>query len=85
MAAAVTYLRSNGAQGIQALIGLLEHESPHVRGWVSAELLSSGTKVAIPVLENLSKAEGLLGTTAKISLQQYEAGKLESPFNSNVA
>ena len=80
MSRAVQKLHSLGASGAEALRALLQHESPHVRSWVAAELLAAGDKTAKPVLEALASNPGLLGTSANTVLREYEKGRLRSPF-----
>lgn len=42
MKKAAAQLHSLGELGMRALEAMLEHESPHVRSWIAAELLSKG-------------------------------------------
>lgn len=85
MAKAVAQLRSMGESGAKALEALLKHESPHVRTWIAAELLATGNRSAEPVLCALQTERGLVATNARMVLQEYEAGRLRSPFGTNVA
>ena len=85
LASSVKLLREKGVPGTIAFEELLKHESPHVRCWVASELLAAGITKAIPILDELSLEVGLLGTSARMVLQQYEAGRLRSPFGTNVA
>lgn len=80
MTAAVRTLHSLGEPGAVALHQLLQHESPHVRSWIAAELLSRGDVAAKAVLQELAARPGFIGTSACIVLEQYEAGRLRSPF-----
>jgi hypothetical protein len=80
MAQAFRFLHGQGAEGRAAFAALLEDESPHVRSWVSAQLLSEGDARAVPVAEQLASESGLLGFTAQVTLEQFRAGRLRSPF-----
>jgi hypothetical protein len=68
MARAFHFLHVQGAEGRTAFAALLDDESPHVRSWVSAQLLSEGDARAVPVVEQLASESGLLGFTAQITL-----------------
>jgi hypothetical protein len=80
MRTAVHELRSAGEEGEAAFRGLLSDASLHVRSWVAAELLSRGDAEARRVLEELTRAPGLLGFEASMTLKEHDAGRLESPF-----
>lgn len=80
MAAAVKQLRTLGATGAIALNELMSHESPYVRSWIATELLVRGDTSAKPVLKALAAEPGLLGMSAMVVLQEYDAGRLRSPF-----
>jgi hypothetical protein len=78
-------LRSFGSDGLSAFQLLLEHESPHVRKWVAAELLFSDDHSAKPVLESLATLPGLIGLGAQTTLRLHSAGQLNSPFPRDAA
>jgi len=84
MADAFRFLRGQGAEGRAAFAALLEDESPHVRSWVSAQLLSEGDTRAVPVVEQLASEPGLVGFTAQITLEQFRVRRLRSPFSTHV-
>jgi hypothetical protein len=80
MARAFDHLASHGSAGLAAFNALLRDESPYVRSWVAAELLSQGDKSAVPVMEELASESGIRGLTATITLKEFHAGRLHSPF-----
>lgn len=80
MGDACRVLDEEGAPGSEALRRLLTDESPHVRKWVAAELLSRGEVSARPVLEELAVLSGQLAFDARFTLQEHLAGRLRSPF-----
>ena len=85
MACAFSCLSSHGAEGEAAFAALLQDDSPHVRGWVAAQLLSGGERSAIPVIEELAALPGIRGFTAATTLKEFQAGRLRSPFAANDA
>ena len=80
MAMAFWALQDLGEPGMKAFRSLLHDESPEVRGWAAAELLSEGDTGAVDVLEALEAADGWVGFSAKWTLTEYRGGKLGSPF-----
>ena len=80
MADAVECFRGAGTAGAHALRSLANDTSPEVRTWAAAELLSSGDSGMVPILEDLAARPDLLGFNARIVLQEFEAGRLRSPF-----
>jgi hypothetical protein len=84
MARAFHCLSSHGSEGHAAFTELLHDESPHVRSWVAAQLLSVGEHSAIPMIEQLAAAPGIAGFTAATTLKEFCAGRLRSPFATNV-
>ena len=84
MTHAFRFLASQGAAGRAAFAALLDDESPHVRSWVAAQLLSENDARAIPVAEQLASEPGLLGFNAQVTLDEYNAGRLRSPFATRV-
>jgi hypothetical protein len=84
MARAFHFLTGQGAEGRAAFAALLQDDSAHVRAWVSAQLLSEGDAEAVPVAEQLALEPGLLGFEARVTLDQFRAGRLRSPFANRV-
>ena len=80
MAREVEVLRSMGAAGTEALWSLARDPDVEVRAWAATELLSRGETEALPIIEQLTNSPGLLSVASKLVLQQYRAGRLESPF-----
>ena len=77
---AFRFLASQGPAGRAAFAALLDDESPHVRSWVAAQLLSENDARAISVAEQLASEPGLVGFSAQVTLDEYSAGRLPSPF-----
>jgi hypothetical protein len=80
MADAFEYLASQGSEGHTAFFAMLHDESPHVRDWVAAQLLSQDDEAAVPVMEQLAAEPGIRGFTAETTLKEFRAGRLRSPF-----
>ena len=80
MAKAAKILLSGSSEGREAFSSLLQDDSPHVRGWAAAQLLSEGDLSALPVMERLSNEPGIGAFTAKVTLDEFRAGRLGSPF-----
>ena len=80
MRSALRELQGLGASGHAALRQMLLDISPHVRCWAAAELLSRGDVEARQTLEKLAATPGLLGFTASKTLEEYDGGRLRSPF-----
>ena len=80
MSQAATILLSGSSEGREAFSSLLEDDSPHVRGWAAAQLLSEGDLRGLPVMESLSNESGIGAFTAKVTLDEFRAGRLDSPF-----
>ena len=84
MTRAFRFLANQGPAGRNAFVALLDDESPHVRSWVAAQLLFENDARAIPVAETLTAEPGLLGFTARVTLDEYSAGRLRSPFGASI-
>ena len=84
MAVAFRFLSEQGAEGRSAFAALLHDDSAHVRSWVSAQLLSEGDAQAIPIAEQLALAPGVVGFDSRITLKEFRAGRLRSPFATRV-
>ena len=68
-------LRESG-DGQRLLLKLLDHDDPYVRIWASKDCLFFKSDAAVPVLEEIERAGGLLGTTARITLSEWGSGRL---------
>ena len=82
MQRAVREFDAAGLQGLSALRVLAEDSSPHVRSWAAAELLSRGDTTMVAVLQELVSHGGLPALDADMTLKEYRAGRLGSPFGS---
>ena len=80
MSDAYRSLVAAGDQGQVAFTELLSDPSPHVRSWAAAQLLFTGNALARPVLETLAAQAGLVGLSARVTLSEYDAGRLGSPL-----
>lgn len=80
MSQAATILLSGSPEGREAFSALLQDDSPHVRGWAAAQLLSEGDLRALQVMEQLSNEPSIRAFTAKVTLDEFRAGRLSSPF-----
>jgi len=83
MGTAAREILSKGTIGLAAFMELLSHASPHVRSWVSAQLLASGHSEALPVAEALAQEAGTLGLSARMVVELYNREELRSPFGTN--
>jgi len=81
MATAWRELHNQGIAGHDAFKKLLADESGYVRGWVAAQLLSEGDNDAVPVLEELARGQGVSGFNAQMTLNEWRANRLSSPFS----
>jgi hypothetical protein len=70
-----------GDDGASALRALLDDESQHVRSWAAVGFLVHDDAHAREVLEEISGHPGLSGFNAKMTLREYDAGRLRSPFD----
>jgi ribosomal protein S17E len=73
-------LKDLGEPGKKALENLLDDESVFVRNWIASYLIIVGNPQARKVLEEISKVSGITGFTAKMTLQEFDAGRLKLPF-----
>jgi hypothetical protein len=80
MARARADLRALGATGQAAYRQLLNDESAYVQQWVAADLLAEGDQEAFNVMQRLLAAPGVVALNARITLQEYEAGRFRGPF-----
>lgn len=69
-----------GDRGNLALESLLEDDSVHVRLCAGAQLLFLGFTGARAALERIAAGHGLPATSARMTLEQFDAGRLGSPL-----
>src|SRR5687767_10244301 len=69
-------LRRRGRDAQLALLPLLKHTDPHVRGWTGAHALEFASAEGVATLEELRKCGGMLGFDAEITLEEWRKGKL---------
>lgn len=80
MKVALQDLRAAGDIGTAAFATLLKDKSTHVRCWAAAELLSQGNHEAQAVLKEIAGRPGITAFSARMTLEEYAAGRLGSPF-----
>lgn len=67
--------------GREAFESLLADPSLHVRTWVAAQLLYSESNLAArSILEDIARGAGMLAMNARVTLAEYDAGRLGSPL-----
>lgn len=81
MSSAFRELVKRGDRGNLAFEGLHEDESIHVRFWAAAQLLFLRFADARPVLERIASERGLIAASARMTLEQFDAGRLGSPLS----
>jgi hypothetical protein len=64
---------------VGALVPLLDHETPAVRGWAAAHLLPHRPELAEPVLASIEAEGGLEGFNARWTLRMWREGTLRFP------
>jgi len=62
----------------EALVELLTHESPDVRGTAIAHLIKTGHDKAVPVLEKVAEGKGAAGFDAMMVLKLWRCGELHT-------
>lgn len=72
-------LRDHGVEGDRALLGLLEDEDGAVRGWAATYALKLDESRSIRVLEEVARDPRLVGIEASAVLEEWRAGRRESP------
>ncbi len=72
-------LRDGGADGEQALLGLLEDQSSSVRCWAASHCLKIDENLARRVLEVVSSEPGIIGFNARMVLSEWNKGTLKVP------
>jgi len=81
MARAFAGLRGYGDEGQNAFRKLLSNDSDAVVGWVAAQLLyEHNLPEARNALKRIASGDGLLAFDAEITLEEYDKGRLGSPF-----
>lgn len=70
-------LRAQPGGEREALLDLLDHESPFVRSWAATYLLFLEPNRAIATLEELATMPGFLGFGAKVTLAEFHKGALK--------
>ncbi len=70
-------MRNFPDHGIAALKDLLIDSDPGVRLWASYYLLPTATAFATNTLADLSSESGLVAFSAKMTLQEWNAGRLK--------
>ena len=73
-------LKGFGNAGQKALQSLLDDESVFVRNWLASALMIEGNVKARKVLEEISIMPGMEGFNAKITLEEFDAGRLDKSF-----
>lgn len=63
-------------EGQRLLAQLLNHDDPYVRVWVAGDCLFFKPDAGVSALEAIEKTAGLLGTTARMTLSEWRAGRL---------
>jgi hypothetical protein len=71
-------IRRYGDEGVKQLLPLLRHSNKSVQCWAATHLLEVSPKEAVLALENLaSESDGLMRTTASMTLREWKAGRLQ--------
>lgn len=66
----------DSVEGRAALMQLLQHENAYVRLWAAKDALAFSPEAAVAVLEVIEEGKGLLGTSARMTLAEWRAGRL---------
>jgi hypothetical protein len=69
-------LVAKGPEALDALIPLLDHSAPSVRGWAAAHPLLHRPSLAEAVLEAMASERGLESFTARWTLRTWRKGEL---------
>lgn len=67
-------------EGRQAILELTKDASPYVRGWAAAHSLAWSPTVAHATLQALAESDGLYAFTAKMTLKEFDAGRLSFDY-----
>lgn len=80
LAAIYAELRRRGQKSQMALLPLLSHDDPGVRGWAASHALEFSASDGQRVLEDLiATNKGFLGLDAKTTLEEWRKGRLRFP------
>jgi hypothetical protein len=69
-------LKDNKDYGVEKLLCLLKHEEAYVRLWAAAHTLQVNPNAAKKTLNQLTKLPGFIGFTARMTIDEWEKGKL---------
>ena len=72
-------LRRRGPEAQRALLALLEHPEPAVRGWTAAHALEFSPEDGEPALTELVAEGGPIGFNAEMTLEEWRQGNLRFP------
>lgn len=72
---AVSFLKKNNS--IDSISYYLDHKSIEVRLWAACYFLPIDEKKAINVLKEITKQQGIIATTAEITLTEWKKGNLK--------
>lgn len=79
LALAYRTLRARGPASQAKLLQLLPDRDVGVQGWAAAHALEFSPAAGEPVLVELAAQPGLVGFSAKMTLQEWRAGRLRFP------
>ena len=75
------YKQLRGTQsGRDAILALINDPSPHVRRWAASHSLAWAPQAARKALEELVRADGPCAFTARITLEEFDAGRLSFEY-----
>jgi hypothetical protein len=79
LAATYRRLRERGSRAQTALLALLDHSDPGVRGWAGAHALEFSPEQGEATLSELVTRGGLQGLNAEMTLETWRQGNLRFP------
>ncbi len=65
---------------LKQLIPLLQDNDISVRAWAATHLLPIDEKLALPVLEQLSKMNSFIGLSAEMTIESWKSGTLNLDY-----
>jgi len=74
-----TIIREGDVVGREALLSLLDSESPLVAGMAAVFSLRYNPSRSLEVLHRLADKEGLLGFRASVAIERWESGDWDGP------